>query len=415
MTPAHTRFAKSAASNAAFFTIAAVVFIGFTIFYTRAYGVAQYGQFSFLLNTVTALISLGAYEGFLITHSVTQTRAEFDRFNRRFAYFNAGLVVIAAIGFVAATGILTLSVLGAVLLAVFLDYRSQSSIAVLITRDDNWKIRAFRTAYQVILIAMFVAARTAGIDLAHAFALAILGAATINYGLLITAAASGLAQSELKPTMREAVTAKVLWIAVATNVATVLFLLIDKIAVRWFDVGTDYQVGLYFLFFDLAVRAEAFYLLLAVPVTNHLFNKAQGGELASREILWMAAGCVGVGAVAGILGIAFVPPIYGVSLEGIEMLPWLFGIYVTARGIRHLLKAVCNATGLHWTLLAANYLVLIAGSIAVAVLLLTGGGVLSITALAAVLALAQLGRAPFLFRILVHRAGFRERLVLGKA
>ena len=99
------KIVRSAASNAAFIVIAAGVFLAFTIYYTRIYGVEQYGQFSFLLNTVTALIALGAYEGFLITHSVTQSRRAFDRFNARFAWFNAALVAVAALVFMAVSGI----------------------------------------------------------------------------------------------------------------------------------------------------------------------------------------------------------------------------------------------------------------------------------------------------------------------
>ena len=50
-----------------------------------------------------------------------------------------------------------------------------SAIAVLITSNDNWKIRACRTAYQILLVTGFLALRYAGVALDQAFAFAILG------------------------------------------------------------------------------------------------------------------------------------------------------------------------------------------------------------------------------------------------
>ena len=265
MSSARWKFLKSAGSNAAFFAIAAGVFIAFTVFYTRAYGVERYGQFSFLLNTVTALISLGAYEGFLITHSLTQSREKFDAFTNWSVYFNAGLVVVAAIAFMLATGRVDAAVIVPVVLAIYLDYRSQPAIAVLITNDDNWKVRAFRTVYQVVLLVGFFVMQQFGVAMEYAFGSSVLTAAIIHLLLLTHGARKNLDRStEAAPGLSDA-SSRILLIAVSTNLATVLFLLLDKLAIRHFGIGTDFSVGLYFLFFDLATRAEAFYLFLAVP------------------------------------------------------------------------------------------------------------------------------------------------------
>lgn len=410
---ARSTFARSAASNAAFIAIAAVVFIAFTVLYTRHFGVEQYGQFSLLLNTATALISLGAYEGFLITHSVVQTRAAFDRFNARFAYFNAGLVVVAAVVFSATTGIVSWMVLAAVCSAAYLDYRSQSSMAVLITRDDNWKIRAFRTVYQVVLLVLFSALSYSGVALEYAFAIAVFAASMTNYGLLRQAAVSGLSQDTAPGTTRSEAGFRVLLIAIGSNVATVAFLLLDKVVISWFGVGTPYEVGLYFLFFDLAIRAEALFMLLSVPVTHFLLHREASATPATREITLMLAGCAVVGVIAGILGLFLVPPIYGISLEGLEALPWVFGLYVSARGIRYLIKAVCNAAGFHWTLLVSNVVVLVAGSTGIGLVMLADRVELTVAALAAILALAQLFRLPFLIAVLARRTGLGEHAALG--
>ena len=414
MTWTRSTFARSAASNAAFFAIAAAVFMAFTVLYTRAFGVELYGRFSLLLNTVTALISLGAYEGFLITHSVVRSRSAFDRFNARFGYFNAALVGIAAVAFSAVTGIMSWLVLAAVCGAVYLDYRSQSSMAVLITRDDNWKIRAFRTAYQVLLLVLFSVLSYSGFALEQAFAAAVFAASITNYGLLRHAAVSGLSRDMPSGTTRNEAGIRVLLIAIGSNAATAVFLLLDKAVISWFGVGTPYEVGLYFLFFDLAIRAEALFMLLSVPVTNFLLHREVSATPATREITLMLAGCVLVGFIAGALGLLLVPPIYGVSLDGLEALPWVFGLYVSARGLRYLVKAVCNAAGLHWTLLASNVVVLLAGSTGVALVMLADSVDLTVAALAAILALAQLFRLPFLFAVLARRAGPREHAALGQ-
>ena len=61
-------------------------------------------------------------------------------FNKRFLAFNTGLVLVAACVFATVTGSLDAGLLVPVITAIWLDYRSQSSIAVLITGDNNWKI-----------------------------------------------------------------------------------------------------------------------------------------------------------------------------------------------------------------------------------------------------------------------------------
>ena len=254
----HSAFVRNSITNAAFFALAAAVFIAFSVYYTRQFGVAQYGYFSFLLNTVTALISLGAYEGFLITCSLTETRAKFDAFNRRYMIFNAALVSIAAVVFAIVTGRLDPGLVLPVMTAIYLDYRSQSSIAVLITNDDNWKIRACRTAYQIILVTAFLALRHAGLALDHAFAFAVFGASITNYSLLYRYARRNLPETAKGDPKRADAEPRLLAVAVLSNLATVLALLLDKLTIRLFDVGTDYSVGLYFLFFDLATRARRF-------------------------------------------------------------------------------------------------------------------------------------------------------------
>ena len=414
MTWTRSTFARSAASNAAFFAIAAGVFIAFTVLYTRSFGVEQYGRFSLLLNTVTALISIGAYEGFLITHSVVQSRDAFDRFNARFFTFNAGLVAVAAVAFSAITGIMSWMVLAAVCGAVYLDYRAQSSMAVLITRDDNWKIRAFRTLYQVLLLVLFSVLAYYGFALEHAFATAVFTASITNYALLRHAALSGLSRDAPSGDTRTEVGFRVLLIAIGSNVATAVFLLLDKAVISWFGAGTPYEVGLYFLFFDLAIRAEALFMLLSVPVTNFLLHREASAAPANREIFLMLSGCFVVGGVAGTLGLFLVPPIYGVSLDGLEALPWAFGLYVSARGVRYLIKAVCNAAGFHWTLLVSNALVLAVGSTGVGLVMLADRVDLTVAALAAILALAQLFRLPFLIAVVARHTRLREHTALGQ-
>ena len=156
-------------------------------------------------------------------------------------------------------------------------------------------------------------------------------------------------------------------------------------------------------------------MLISVPVTNHLFNRARAGDLAARDIGLMVAGSIATGGVFAVAGHLLVPLIYGVSLSGVQALPWLFGLYVAARGIRYIHKAVCNATGLHVTLMVSNYLVFAAGAALLVLALYTGGGTLSVAALAGILTAAHLLRAPVLAKVLMSRSGIGERMKLGVA
>ena len=406
-------FLRNTVWNAGYFGLAVLAFLGFTVIYTRQFGVEQYGTFSFLLNTVTALISLGAYEGFLITHSLTQSRWKFDEFNRRYFVFNAGLMIIAALIFAIISGRFDPFIVIFVAGAIYLDYRSQSSIAVLITHDDNWKIRACRTLYQILLVSCFLVLRYAGFAPDLAFALSVITAATANYTLLYRNARAVLPDVCPSGSKLSDVEPRVLTIAITSNLATVLALLLDKVTIRLFDTGGDYEIGLYFLFFDLATRAEALYLLISVPVTNHLYLRAQSGELARRDIAIMIAGSVAIGILFAIASYLFVPLIYDVSLEGLDVLPWLFGLYVVARGIRYIVKAVCNATGLHLTLMLSNYLVFIGGALLLLLALWSGGGAISVAMIAGLLATAHLLRAPILAKVMTSRSGIGEPMKLG--
>ncbi|MGD9866696.1 MAG: hypothetical protein AB7U38_01720 [Hyphomicrobiales bacterium] len=402
MTTARRNLIRNTLGNGAFFAVGALVFIGFSILYTREFGIERYGEFSFFLNTVTALISLGAYEGFLIAHSATETRRDFDAFNRRFNPLNIVLILVAGVAFSVVSERIDPWVVLPIMAAIYLDYRSQSSIGVLITAADNWKIRAIRTVYQVLLVAIFLALQLAGLDIDHSFAAAALVAALTNYGLLLNSALAGLSKGA-KQAVRSDVTARVLAIAIFTNLATVLTLLIDKFVIRQFDVGTDFGVGVYFLFFDLATRVEALYLLVGVPVTNHLFNALKEGALPRREVSLMALACAAAGLAFAIAGLVVVPWIYAVPLDGVALLPWLFGLYVAARGVRFLVKAVCNAAGHHEALLLSNILVLAVASALLVAMLAAGAGKLTIVALAAIMAFAQLTRLPVLAWLLISR------------
>jgi hypothetical protein len=129
----------------------------------------------------------------------------------------------------------------------------------------------------------------------------------------------------------------------------------------------------------------------------------------------MIAGSTAIGAAFAAGAALLVPLIYDVSLSGLELLPWIFGLYVAARGIRYIIKAVCNATGLHVTLMLSNYLVFAAGAVMLVLALWSGGGAISILTLAAILAAAHLLRAPLLAKVMMSRSGFGEVMKLGVA
>ena len=64
------------------YAVSAIVFIVFSIVFVRSYGAETYGDFSILLNTVSALTLFGNYHGALVPFSAAVERAAFFRMLR---------------------------------------------------------------------------------------------------------------------------------------------------------------------------------------------------------------------------------------------------------------------------------------------------------------------------------------------
>lgn len=399
------KFIKNSLLGGVAFGFAAAVFIGFSVYYTRAFGVAEYGKFSLLLNTVAALIALGAYDGFLINHSSARDPSAYDRFNRNYFAMNALLAIAAGVVFSAITGRVSPVVVLAVTVAVLFDYRSQSAIAVLVVNDDNWKIRAIRALYQVLLIAVFLVLRFFDVAADIAFAAGLLLAAVVHYVALRYHAALDMAREAGRRDELSDVVPKVLSIAIASNLASVAMMLFDKALIRLFELGTPQELGIYFLYFDLATRVEAFYLLMAVPITNYLFNAVRDGQLPVRHVYLMIVGCFLVGGMFALVGLVIVPPLYGLAGGGFATLAGLFGLYVAARGVRYLTKSVCNACGAHGELLNANLLAFGVAVVLAAVCWSIHGPVMSVIALTGILVAANMMRLASLVFVIVRQSG----------
>ena len=129
------------------------------------------------------------------------------------------------------------------------------------------------------------------------------------------------------------------------------------------------------------------------------------------EIGKMAVGCGVIGLLFAAGSLVVVPPLYDISLAGFEQLAWIFGVYVAARGIRFLIKAVCNAAGLHTVLMLSNYLVLAVGVLLIGGAILLNGSAVSITMIAVMITVAHVCRFPVLLKIL--RGGFDSRQPAG--
>ena len=63
------------------------------------------------------------------------------------------------------------------------------------------------------------------------------------------------------------------------------------------------------------------------------------------DVWAMIGASAGIGAVFAIAGALIVPLLYDVTLTGHMALPFIFGLYVAARGVRYIVKAPLQR---HW-------------------------------------------------------------------
>lgn len=377
---------RLAGINTLSYAVSAATFLLFTVIFTRQFGPERYAEFSILLNSFTAILLLSNYQGYLVGYSVAESRPAF----RRFMPYGIGYSLAAAVAgtalFAAVTGASgpVLALLGGAFACMF---AVALPATVVLATAHNWRLTAYRAGYQVLLVALFYGAFVVADGIGTAFAVAALGAGVL-FLVLVARQASALLRPA--PSDHPEASPGLILTAAGANGALMLTQLVDKIAVSHLGVGPDQAcVGIYFVYYDVIFRFSTVFVIMVYPLTYTFLSRLREGRPIGRVIAGMVGGIGAVAAAAAIAGYLVVPPLYGLSLACAPALPLLLSLLLGAAGASYVVTAFCNADKQGSVLAWQNLLILAA--MAAGILTMHGLGLLTVTGMAAVLALAKAG------------------------
>jgi O-antigen/teichoic acid export membrane protein len=352
---------KASLYSALCYGLSAIVFLGFTVVFTRHFGVAAYGQVSILLNSLSALTLLGNYHGYLVSHSVATDRSVFRLYFLRAALpYIAVVTPLAAAVFGVVTGMgLILTVVAAGVLALLI--ASGMPVAVITATKDNWRSNACRAVYQVTLVAAFWPLFAGSRDAKTSFVFAALVAAVVLFALLFRFAARRLRSGAAEP----APSGSILIISAISNISIMLTLLADKFAINHLSVGADQRLaGLYLLNYDILSRASAVFVIMVCPLTYLLLDRLRRAEPVATILRRLAIGALALGGACVLAGYVAVPALYGTSITEAPLLPLFIALVVVGQALGSAFGAYCNAVGRGRVLMwqnAAVFVVVAAG------------------------------------------------------
>jgi hypothetical protein len=366
------------------YAASAAVYLAFSIYFVRFHGAEAYGAFSLLLNTVSALTMFGNYHGALVAYSVAVERRAFRAMLRPVLLYAAAVAGPCAVA-LAGIGSLRLALLVPAAIAFVFIVVSGLPTAALLASPANWRVNVVRAVYQSLLILAFWALFALHTEPGTAFVLALLLAAATYLALLSFRLSFAVPPPAADPAPRGIILLAMCW-----NLTHMAVMLLDKLAIRYLGVGADAaDVGVFLLYLDIAGRFSALYVIGLPGLTFELLNRLRAGAGVRRPALIALALCVLVGAAVTLVGYHVIPPLYGTSLAGRELLPAVVGVYLALLGLGSVFLAYCNSAGRPWLLLLHYVGVLAAGAAVLAALYLAGSRHLSITALAIALAAGQ--------------------------
>jgi hypothetical protein len=366
------------------YAASAVVFLAFSIFFVRTHGADDYGAFSLLLNTVSALTMFGNYHGALVSYSVAVDRQAFTRMLRPIALYAAAASLICAAA-LTAIGNLQWPLFVPAAIAFVCALVSGLPTSVLLASPANWMTNVARAAYQSLLILAFWILFALQFDVGTAFVLSLLLASATYLALLASRARFPASHPPVDPAPRA-----ILLLALCWNLAHMAVMLTDKFAIRFLNVGADFtDAGVFLLYLDIAGRFSVIYLIGLPPLTYELLRRIRSNRPVYEPALIAVLVCVLLGASVAAIGQYLVPTIYKLELTGREMLPAVIGAYVTLMGLGSIILAYCNSAG-RPQLLIWHYLgTFVTGAIVLGAIYIAGGHHISVTQLAIALAVGQ--------------------------
>jgi hypothetical protein len=374
---------QSTLYSASWYALSAVVFFAFTVLFIRRFGPAPYGEFSILLNSLSALTLLGNYHSYLVSYSITTDRHAFMQYFVRAALpFAAIMTPAVALTFALVTGLrVGLAVLTAGIFALLL--LAGMPTAVVIATPENWRFNCYRAVYQISLVVAFSLFFEACRDAQLSFLLAALIAAAVFVASLWRRASRELrpAGSGPEPPPR------ILLMSVIGNISLAMTMLADKFALTYLSVGSDRQLaGVYMLYNDVLSRGSAIFLIMFCPVTYALLDRRGRGQPVQPLLVRLALGTVALGGVCLVVGYVAMPLIYGNIANKAPLLPLFISTIATGQGLGSIVGAYFGTTGRGRLLMQVNGAIFAAAVTGIAVFQWRCGRGFSVTQLAFVLA-----------------------------
>ena len=366
------------------YAASAAVFLAFSIFFVRTQGADDYGTFSLLLNTVSALTMFGNYHGALVAYSVAVDRQAFFRMLRPIALYAIAASLVCATA-LTAIGNLQWPLFPAAALAFLCALIAGLPTAVLLASPANWMANVARAVYQCVLILAFWLLFALKIDAATAFVFSLVIACTTYLALLASRVRFPASHPPVDPPPRA-----ILLLALCWNLAHMAVMLTDKFAIRFLNVGAGlHDVGVFLLYLDIAGRFSVIYLIGLPPLTYELLRRIRAKRPVHEPALIALLTCIVLGASVAAIGQYVVPAIYKLNLAGHEMLPAIVGVYVMLLGLGTIVLAYCNSAGRPRVLIWHYLGIFVMGALVLAAIYIAGGRHISITELAIALSVGQ--------------------------
>lgn len=391
---------KSTIYSTFWYTVSAAVFLSFTVLFMRQFGAAAYGDFSIMLNSLSALLLLGNYHGYLVSYSVATNRAAFHRYLLRAVLpYVAVMVPVATTIFATVTDLRPgLAMLAGAMFALLL--LCGMPTAVIMATQHNWRVNAYRAAYQVALVTVFWPLFAGSHNTQLSFLLATLVGAALSLALLLLWAERELQSAAAEPPP----SASILAMAAIGNISITLTLLADKFALRHLSVGGDRQLaGLYMLYYDVLTRASAIYVIIVCPLTYLLLDRQRRNQPVGGILLRLTLGAAAIGMASLLVGYVAMPLLYQTEIAQAPLLPLFMAAVVAGQSLSSVIGAYYGAIGRGDQLMRLNSLILIVVMIGIASLEWSRIGGFSITELAFVLALGYALNALMLIRIVFFK------------
>jgi len=380
--------------NIFWLAIGLIIYAIFSVGFVRIVGIKQYADFVFLASTLSALLLIGSYQSYLVSYNAVKSVKKFRQFIPLSLVINIASAALAAVMFtIVMKGDFWVGII-AFVVAIILFARNTPS-GVLLATKANWLVSKYRTIYQSSVIILFCLTFFVTDSVIMSFGLATLISGLIHLKVLYNTAISFLSNRSKKTTNFCYSGIAILVIAIVSNSAVSLSLLVDKFAISYTSVGKDsLGVPLYLLYYDVLSKVALLYNVALGPLTFFLLTAFEGSpeqKLEARRLVLKACILIiFIGAIITAASVTLIPWVYGISIEDDMIgLPILMAIWITFNGFGYIALAVCNAVGFNKALLIQNIASLLLLILGVAVFHFTLGIKFSIYHLVALMIFSQ--------------------------